>query len=65
MSQEITVVTESLIPSEKMLDAIIRHFGFRTTVVEMVVYAYCTICARIMTSKEVGIMAYIFAFNAL
>ena len=40
MSQEITVVTESLIPSEKMLDAIIRHFGFRTTVVEMAVYAY-------------------------
>lgn len=40
MSQEITVVTESLIPSEKMLDAIIHHFGFRTTVVEMAVYAY-------------------------
>lgn len=35
MSQEITnaLVTESLIPSEKMLEAIIRHFGFRTTAV--------------------------------
>lgn len=40
MSQEITVVTESLIPSEKMLEAIIRHFGFRATAVEMAVYAY-------------------------
>lgn len=40
MSQEIIVVRESLIPSEKMLEAIIRHFRFRTTAVEMAVYAY-------------------------
>lgn len=40
MSQEIIVVTESLIPSEKMLAAIIRHFGIGATAVEKTVYAY-------------------------
>lgn len=42
MRQEITndLITESLIPSEKMLAAIIRHFGIGATAVEKTVYAY-------------------------
>lgn len=42
MRQKITddLITESLIPTEKMLAAIIRHFGVGATAVEMTVYAY-------------------------
>lgn len=40
MSQEITLVTEALVPSEKMLEVITRHFGYQATPLEMAVYAY-------------------------
>ncbi len=40
MSQEITLITEAIVTSEKMLEVITRHFGYRATPVEMAVYAY-------------------------
>ncbi len=40
MSQEIALITEALVPSEKMLKVITRHFGYHVTLFEMVVYAY-------------------------
>ncbi|MBD5646493.1 MAG: antirestriction protein [Desulfovibrio sp.] len=40
MSQETTLITEALVPSEKMLEVITRHFGYQATPLEMAVYAY-------------------------